>query len=101
MNTRLKKGQHGWITQEILDYVYFNGEVSYKEMDTHYQTSCQGKPEYTRSSSFGQHLVNLTSPSYRRRCRRYLVKGINGRYTIGFVYAASDLYSNVKNLKTK
>ena len=92
MNTRLKKGQHGWITQEILDYVYFNGEVSYKEMDTHYQTICQGKPEYTRSSSFNHHLVNLTNPSSRRRCRRFLIKGTNGKYTIGYSFSATDLY---------
>ena len=92
MNKRLKKGQHGWITQEILDYVYFNGEVSYKEMDEHYQVICQGKPEYTRSSSFNHHLVNLTNPSVRRRCRRYLVKGTNGKYTVGFTFSATDLY---------
>lgn len=92
MNNRLKKGQHGWITQEILDYVYFNGEVSYKEMDTHYQTICQGKPEYTRSSSFNHHRVNLINPSSRRRCRRFLIKGTTGKYTVGFAFSATDLY---------
>lgn len=91
MNTRLKKGQHGWITQEILDFVYYNGEVSYKEMDVHYQTVCQGKPEYNRSSSFNHHLESLVKPSRRRRCRRYLIKGSNGKYTIGFAFTATDL----------
>jgi hypothetical protein len=92
MNRRLKKGQRGWITQEILDFAYLNGEVSYKEMDTHYQTVCQGKPEYDRSSSFNHHLVNLTTPSNKRRCRRYLVKGSNRKYTIGFAFTVADLY---------
>jgi hypothetical protein len=89
--TRLKKGQHGWITQEILDFVYYNGEVSYKEMDVHYQTVCQGKPEYNRSSSFNHHLESLVKPSSRRRCRRYLIKGSNGKYSIGFAFTATDL----------
>ena len=91
MNTRLKKGQHGWITQEILDFVYYNGEVSYKEMDVHYQTVCQGKPEYSRSSSSNHHLESLVKPSSRRRCRRYLIKGSNGKYTVGFAFTATDI----------
>ena len=94
MNKRLKKGQHGWITQEILDFVYLNGEVSYKEMDTHYLVVCQGKPAYQRSSSFNHHRVSLIKPSTKRRCRRYLVKGSNGKYTVGFAFTASDLYKN-------
>jgi hypothetical protein len=92
MNRRLRKGQHGWITQEILDFVYLNGEVSYKEMDTHYLMVCQGKPAYQRSSSFNHHLVNLTKPSTKRRCRRFLIKGTNGKYTVGYAFSASDLY---------
>jgi hypothetical protein len=92
MNRRLKKGQHGWITQEILDFVYLKGEVSYKEMDTHYLVVCQGKPAYQRSSSFNHHRVNLIKPSNKRRCRRYLVKGSNRKYTIGFAFTAADLY---------
>ena len=92
MNKRLKKGQHGWITQEILDFVYLNGEVSYKEMDTHYQVVCRGKQAYQKSSSFNHHWVNLTKKSSKRRCRRYLVKGSNRKYTIGFAFSATDLY---------
>ncbi len=92
MNRRLKKGQHGWITQEILDFVYLNGEVSYKEMDTHYLVVCQGKPAYQRSSSFNHHWVNLTKPSKKRRCRRYLIKESNRKYTIGFSFTTADLY---------
>jgi hypothetical protein len=92
MNRRLRKGQHGWITQEILDFVYLNGEVSYKEMDTHYLMVCQGKPSYQRSSSFNHHLVNLTKPSTKRRCRRFLIKGTNGKYTVGYAFSASDIY---------
>lgn len=92
MNRRLKKGQHGWITQEILDFAYLSGEVSYKEMDVHYQTVCQGKSEYNRSSSFNHHLESLVKASRRRRCRRYLVKGSNRKYTVGFAFTASDLY---------
>jgi hypothetical protein len=92
MNRRLKKGQHGWITQEILDFVYLNGEVSYKEMDTHYLVVCQGKPAYQRSSSFNHHLVNLTNPSTKRRCRRFLIKGTNGKYTVGYTFSTADLY---------
>ena len=92
MNRRLKKGQHGWITQEILDFVYLSGEVSYKEIDTHYLVVCQGKPAYQRSSSFNHHLESLVKPSRRRRCRRYLVKGSNRKYTVGFSFTASDLY---------
>lgn len=92
MNKRLKKGQHGWITQEILDFVYLNGEVSYKEMDTHYQVVCQGKKVYQKSSSFNHHWVSLTKPSSKRRCRRYLVKGPNRKYTVGFAFSATDLY---------
>ena len=92
MNKRLKKGEHGWITQEILDFVYLNGEVTYKEMDTHYQVICQGKPAYQRSSSFNHHRVSLIKPSIKRRCRRYLVKGTNGKYTVGFVFTSADVY---------
>jgi hypothetical protein len=92
MTRRLKKGQHGWITQEILDFVYLNGEVSYKEMDTHYLVVCQGKPAYQRSSSFNHHLVNLTNPSTKRRCRRFLIKGTNGKYTVGYAFSTADLY---------
>ena len=92
MTRRLKKGQHGWITQEILDFVYLNGEVSYKEMDTHYLVVCQGKPAYQRSSSFNHHLVNLTNPSTKRRCRRFLIKGTNGKYTVGYAFSTVDLY---------
>jgi hypothetical protein len=92
MTRRLKKGQHGWITQEILDFVYLNGEVSYKEMDTHYLVVCQGKPAYQRSSSFNHHLVNLTNPSTKRRCRRFLIKGTNGKYTVGYTFSTTDLY---------
>jgi hypothetical protein len=92
MTKRLKKGQYGWITQEILDYAYFNGEVSYKEMDAHYQIQCQDKPEYQRSSSFNHHLVNLRKSNTLRRCSRYLVKGDNGKYTVQY---------NVNNLLKK
>jgi hypothetical protein len=105
MNRRLKKGQHGWITQEILDFVYLNGEVSYKEMDTHYLMVCQGKPAYQRSSSFNHHLVNLTKPSTKpvsythltlpttkRSCRSFLIKGTNGKYTVGYAFSSTDLY---------
>jgi hypothetical protein len=92
MTRRLKKGQHGWITQEILDFVYLNGEVSYKEMDTHYLVVCQGKPAYQKSSSFNHHLVNLTNPSTKRRCRRFLIKGTNGKYTVGYAFSTTDLY---------
>jgi len=94
MNRRIKKGQYGWITQEILDFVYLNGEVSYKEMDTHYLMVCQGKPAYQRSSSFNHHWVNLIKPSTKRRCRRYLIKGSNRKYTIGFAFTAADIYKN-------
>jgi hypothetical protein len=94
MNKRLKRGEHGWITQEILDFVYLNGEVSYKEIDTHYQVVCQGKPAYQRSSSFNHHRVSLIKPSTKRRCRRYLIKGKgrNGKYTIGFAFTSTDLF---------
>jgi hypothetical protein len=83
MTNQLVKGQHGWITQEILDFVTSKGEVSYKQMDIHYQTVCQGKLEYNRSSSFNHHLESLIRPSTKRRCNRHLIKGSNGKYSVG------------------
>lgn len=76
----LEKGQHGYVTQSILDFVQLNEPVRYRDMDKYYLTQIQGKPD-GRSSSFNHHLQNLIVPKHRR-CSRYLCKGSNGLYTV-------------------
>jgi len=78
----LVEGQHGYVTQSILDFVQLNGPVRYRDMDRYYLTRIQGKPDQ-RSSSFNHHLESLVQPK-NRRCGRYLRKGSNGLYTVHY-----------------
>ncbi len=78
----LREGQHGYVTQSILDFVQLNGPVRYRDMDRYYLTRIQGKPDQ-RSSSFNHHLESLVQPK-NRRCGRYLRKGSHGLYTVHY-----------------
>jgi len=89
--SRLKEGQHGYITQSILDFVQLNGPVRYKTMDEFYQVELRGQLNYGRSSSLNHHLENLIVPKRNRRCKRYLVKRSDGLYVIGHIFTGTDL----------
>jgi len=75
-NKKLVKGDWGYITQELLDFVDKNGSVTFTQLKAFYDISLRGKPKMEIGGSFIHHLQALTNKdnSRNRRCGRMLYK---------------------------
>lgn len=83
---KLQKGDWGYITQELLDYVESKNRVSFTELKAYYDIVLRGNTTIQIGGSFTHHLQALRRliNAQNRRCRRYLVKDSNdGKYIIG------------------
>ena len=83
---QLKKGDWGYITQSLLDYTYLCNKVTFTQLKRHYDITLRGNSGLQKGGSFTHHLQALVKRdnAKNRRCARYLVKGIDGRYEIGY-----------------
>jgi hypothetical protein len=81
----LKPGDWGYITQSLLDYTETYGKLTFSQLKTYYDVILRGKPKMENGGSFIHHLQALTKVvnAQNRRCKRFLVKGTDGRYLIG------------------
>lgn len=83
---KLQKGDWGYITQELLNFVERNNKVSFSYLKAYYDIVLRGNTTIQKGGSFTHHLQALTKliNAQNRRCRRYLVKDSNdGKYLIG------------------
>ena len=83
---KLQKGDWGYITQELLNFVERNGRVSFSYLKAYYDIILRGNTTLQKGGSFTHHLQALSRliNAKNRRCRRYLVKDSNdGKYLIG------------------
>ena len=73
---KLEKGDWGYITQSLLDFVEQNGTATFTQMKTYYDVVLRGKPQIEIGGSFIHHLQAITKVkgALNRRCRRLLVK---------------------------
>ena len=78
---KLEKGDWGYITQSLLDYVQQKGTATFTEMKTYYDVVLRGKPKIEMGGSFIHHLQALTKVkgAFNRRCKRLLVKDDNNK----------------------
>ena len=83
---QLKKGDWGYITQSLLDYTYLCNKVTFTQLKRHYDITLRGNSGLQKGGSFIHHLQALIKRdnAENRRCSRYLVKGVDGRYEIGY-----------------
>ena len=82
---KLQKGDWGYITQELLDYVESKHRVSFTELKAFYDIVLRGNTTIQKGGSFTHHLQALTklSNAGNRRCNRVLVKDMNdGKYLV-------------------
>lgn len=80
---RLEKGDWGWITQSILDFVETRKSVTFTQMKEYYDVTLRGNKTIIEGGSFIHHLHSLTAliNAQHRRCGRYLVKrSDDGKY---------------------
>lgn len=73
---KLVKGDWGYITQELLDFVDKNGSVTFSQLKAFYDICLRGKPKMEIGGSFIHHLQALRNKdnARNRRCGRMLVK---------------------------
>ena len=83
---QLQPGDWGYITQSILDYAYLCNKTTFTQLKRHYDITLRGCKGLQKGGSFTHHLQALVKRdnAENRRCGRYLVKGIDGRYEIGY-----------------
>ena len=82
---QLKKGDWGYIAQELLDYTYLCQFVTFTQLKKHYDIAIRGNSSLQNGGSFIHHLQSLVSPANAigRRCKRYLHKELGtGKYRI-------------------
>jgi len=82
---RLQKGDWGYITQSLLDFTEKYGRVTFTELKEYYDVILRGNTNMIKGGSFIHHLQSLTAVvnAQNRRCKRFLVKGTDGKYLIG------------------
>lgn len=75
-NQKLVKGDWGYITQELLDFVDKNGAVTFSQLKAFYDVCLRGKPKMENGGSFIHHLQAITNVhnARNRRCGRMLTK---------------------------
>lgn len=78
-NQKLVKGDWGYITQELLEFVESKGKVTFSEMKEYYDVVLRGKPKMVNGGSFIHHLQALrrSSNADNRRCNRFLIKDVS------------------------
>lgn len=81
---RLQQGDWGYITQSILDYAYLCNLTTFTQLKRHYDITLRGCKDLQKGGSFIHHLQALVKRdnAENRRCGRYLVKGIDGKYYV-------------------
>jgi len=83
---RLQKGDWGYITQSLLDYAYLCNKTTFTQLKQHYDITLRGNTTIQKGGSFIHHLQALVKRdnAQHRRCRRFLVKGTDGKYQISY-----------------
>ena len=83
---QLQPGDWGYITQSLLDYTYLCNKVTFTQLKQHYDVGLRGNTTIQTGGSFIHHLQSLVkrTNAENRRCRRYLVKGTDGKYQIAY-----------------
>lgn len=78
---KLEKGDWGYITQSLLDFVEQKGTATFTEMKTYYDVVLRGKPKIEIGGSFIHHLQAIVKVknAFNRRCKRLLVKDDNNK----------------------
>lgn len=73
---KLVKGDWGYITQELLDFVDKNGSVTFSQLKAFYDVCLRGFPTIQKGGSFIHHLQALRNKdnARNRRCGRMLTK---------------------------
>lgn len=73
---KLVKGDWGYITQELLDFVDKNGSVTFSQLKAFYDVCLRGFPTIQKGGSFIHHLQALRNKhnARNRRCGRMLIK---------------------------
>jgi hypothetical protein len=81
---QLKKGDWGYIAQELLDYTYLCNKVSFSQLKSHYDIVMRGNATTQNGGSFIHHLHSLIDMrnAIGRRCGRYLYKDTDGKYKV-------------------
>jgi hypothetical protein len=81
---QLKKGDWGYIAQELLDYTYLCNKVSFSQLKSHYDIVMRGNATIQKGGSFIHHLHSLIDMrnAIGRRCGRYLYKDTDGKYKV-------------------
>jgi hypothetical protein len=82
---KLQPGDWGFIAQSLLDFTEKYGRVTFTELKEYYDVILRGNSNMISGGSFIHHLQSLTAVinAQNRRCKRFLVKGTDGRYLIG------------------
>jgi hypothetical protein len=82
---KLQPGDWGFIAQSLLDFTEKYGKVTFTELKEYYDVILRGNKNMIDGGSFIHHLHSLTAVinAQNRRCKRFLVKGTDGRYLIG------------------
>jgi hypothetical protein len=80
----LQKGDWGYITQSLLDYVYLCNKVTFTQLKRHYDITLRGNTTIQKGGSFIHHLHSLIDVrnASGRRCGRYLYKDTDGKYKV-------------------
>jgi hypothetical protein len=83
---RLQKGDWGYITQSLLDYAYLCNKTTFTQLKQHYDITLRGNTTIQKGGSFIHHLQALVKRdnAENRRCKRFLVKGTDGKYQISY-----------------
>jgi len=81
---KLQPGDWGFITQSLLDYTEKHSKVTFSELKEYYDVILRGNNNMIDGGSFTHHLQALRkiTNAKNRRCGRYLVKGMDGKYSI-------------------
>lgn len=83
VSRKLEKGEWGWITQSLLDFVETKVSVTFTQLKEYYDVTIRGNKTIIEGGSFIHHLHSLTAliNAQNRRCGRYLIKrDSDGKY---------------------
>ncbi len=85
-NYKLQPGDWGFIAQSLLDFTEKYGKVTFTELKEYYDVILRGNSNMISGGSFIHHLHSLLDEDNAkgRRCNRYLVKGMDGKYSVNW-----------------
>jgi hypothetical protein len=85
-NYKLQPGDWGFIAQSLLDFTEKYGKATFTELKEYYDVILRGNSNMISGGSFIHHLHSLLDEDNAkgRRCNRYLVKGMDGKYSVNW-----------------